>query len=538
MGCNGSRPKTADGEEQKNKKSKDKKNNSNDVRVNTAADTPISASTSAAVPAGGKVRASAPPQTAGNNNNNETTTSGTSTSAQGRTKPPQSSASSTSVESDAGTPPAMMPRPYREPFSEEPIHEPEVMSAAPLPLIVYNERVNQYKNRNSSFNDNRESNRSSNRYDNDYMMESFSSTFSAPQLFRISPTQRAERGEGTWEWWYEQVDNLRITKDCTSRARLEDIQNRLMRQYDTDKSRVELDLCCCYMERSAPYVLGRLLASPSITEIRWITALRLDGNYFTDEGFGNMLAVMSIANESRPILPLLKQLYLNNMNLDANSIHGILFYLFPFKLSPALTRGINVQRPPPLTLTADARGSSIVSESVGYPLRAYVPFDNTPHIPLFPSLEVLTFCDNPGIGNRGFALLLRCLLAPHYERRELFLLDLSRCGIDEVGVGYLREYLTQLPISRRNGENVVSLRRVALIGNRHSINRARSVSSNEGSHFQSHYYDNNNYNSNSNNNINHVYNMRKKSGSHYHRDFHNGNDDDDLSRERDVSIVL
>ncbi|ORC89059.1 uncharacterized protein TM35_000142700 [Trypanosoma theileri] len=557
MGCNGSRPKAAVKDQNKNKKSSNNNNNNNNnnTRVDSSPASPLppgspvvvtttggpkilrtSAAAAAAAAAaarggGGRVRGRGPQP--GTEGDGTASRPHSSSSVDSRTKPPQSSASSKSDATDAVAQ-ASAPRPYQEPFSAEPVQEHEVSTASPLPLVVYNEQGN-YKRNNCSFsNGNRESNRSSNRYDNDYMTESFNSSFSSPQLFRISPTQRAQRGEGTWEWWYEQVDKLRITKDCSCRARLEDIQNRLARQYDTDKGRVELDLGWCYMERSAPYVLGRLFASPFIAEIRWITALRLDGNYFTDEGFGNMLAVMSVANESKIVLPLLKQLYLNNMNLDPNSIHGILYYLFPLKPPRALIEETNTLRPSrSLPVMSAVRGPTIAGESIGFPLRAYIPFDNSPHTPLFPSLEVLSLCDNPGIGNRGLAVLLRCLIAPHYERRELPVLDLSRCGIDEVGGRYLREYLTHLRISRKNDENLVALRRVVLIGNRHSMDRAQSICSNDDSHYQSNDYDNNNIN-----NKNNMYTMRKQSGSHHDGYLQNGNDDDASSRDRDVSIVL
>lgn len=287
----------------------------------------------------------------------------------------------------------------------------------------------------------------------DYLLPSGSSTSSTPQLFRIASTQRAQQGEGTWEWWYEQVENLRITQDNVCRERLQDIQNRLVRQYDTDKGRVELDLGWCYMERSAPYVLGRLLASPFLDEIRWVTSLRFDGNYFTDEGFGNMLAVMGATNEKTTVLPLLKNLYLNNMNLDPCSIHGILFYLFP--LDQFCASGQENRR-------------TIAGKHFGFPVEAYVPFYGAPRAPLFPALEVLSLCDNPSLGNHGVAEILRCFVAPHHEKRVLSILDLSRCGVDEVGVRHIREYLAHLPLAEEGGERIVVADRIVLFGNRHS----------------------------------------------------------------------
>ncbi|EAN96953.1 hypothetical protein, conserved [Trypanosoma cruzi] len=300
------------------------------------------------------------------------------------------------------------------------------------------------------------------RMDDEYFLPSDSGT-STPLLFRIEPLRRAQTGEGTWEWWYDQVENLRITKDNSSRARLQDIPNRLTRQYDAKKDQVELDLGWCYMERSAPYVLGRLFVSPYLREIRWVTSLRLDGNYFTDDGFGNMLAVMGVANESKTVFPLLKNLYLNNMNLDHCSVYGILFYVFPMDLSCA-ARGTQVPR--------------IAGQVAGLPAEAYMPFHGAPHAPLFPSLEVLSLCDNPGIGNNGLAEILRCFVAPHYERRTLPVLDLSRCGVDEVGVGYINEYLEQLRIADKRGDYIVVPRRVVLFGNRHSSSSKSSVDGN------------------------------------------------------------
>ncbi|SCU71583.1 leucine-rich repeat-containing protein [Trypanosoma equiperdum] len=285
------------------------------------------------------------------------------------------------------------------------------------------------------------------------------SNSSSPQLLRIQPSERAQQGDGTWEWWYEQVEKLLVTKDCNSRTRLQDIPNRLTRQYDADKEHVELDLSWCFMERSAPYVLSRLLASPYLVEIRWVTALRLDGNYFTDDGFGSMLEVMSTVNETQLTLPLLRHLYLNNMNLDHHSLHGILFYLFP----------VDDACYPSVGLTSDSR--AIAGRAFGKPPKAYLPFNSAPRIALFPSLTVLSLCDNPGIGNLGLIELLRCFLASHYEHRVLPVLDMSRCGIDEVGARCIREYIEKLPLAVEENRPVVTTQRIVLYGNRHSADR-------------------------------------------------------------------
>ncbi|RNF03868.1 hypothetical protein TraAM80_05523 [Trypanosoma rangeli] len=297
--------------------------------------------------------------------------------------------------------------------------------------------------------------------DYDYIVSTDSSTSSTPQLFRVEPKRIVPQGEGTWEWWYEQVERLRVTKDNSSRVRLQDVPNRLTRQYDANKNQVELDLSWCYMERAAPYVLGRLFASPYLGELRWVTALRLDGNYFTDDGFGNMLAVMGAANERQVVFPLLKNLYLNSMNLDHCSVHGFFFYLFPVDAALAARQ---------------PSSSSIAGEAAGLPAEAYMPFHEAPRVPLFPSLEVLSLCDNPSIGNRGLAEILRWFMAPHYQRRILPVLDLSRCGINEVGVGYINEYLTQLSLAAKEGDCVVIARRVVLFGNRHSCSGGSSSS--------------------------------------------------------------
>lgn len=113
---------------------------------------------------------------------------------------------------------------------------------------------------------------------------------------------------------------------------LQNIHNHLIRQHDNTPQNVELDLSELYMERGGPYMLAKFLTSVHLPELRWITLLRLDGNYFTERGLGSLLATLSHANEiskSGPLFPVLRQLYLNNMNLTHNDIGGIMFYLFP-----------------------------------------------------------------------------------------------------------------------------------------------------------------------------------------------------------------
>ncbi|KAG8347932.1 leucine rich repeat [Trypanosoma vivax] len=288
-------------------------------------------------------------------------------------------------------------------------------------------------------------------------VSSRSSTVSAPQLLRVEPSLHLQQQEGTWGWWNEQINELRITKDSSSRSRLQDIHNLLLRQHSSHFDSVELDLSWCFMERSAPYVIGRLLASPYVHELEWVTSLRLDGNYFADGGFGNMLAVMSAANESRTILPMLAQLFFNNMNLDPSSVHGILFYLFPVDMAFSEPH-----------VVCQHEWETIAGSKFGLPSDAFQPFNSLPQRPLFPKLDLLSLCDNPGIGNNGLAELLRCFIAPHHEGRTLSILDISRCGINEVGASYIREYLEKLPVAIQKGMHVVVSQRVVLYGNRHS----------------------------------------------------------------------
>lgn len=285
-----------------------------------------------------------------------------------------------------------------------------------------------------------------------------SSSSSAPLLFRISPTNRAESDEGSWRWWMEQVRRDRVTRDRSSRGRLQDVQGHLARAHDEDPTNVELDLGRCYMERTAPYILGALVASPGLRELRWVTSLRLDGNYFTDHGLGNMLATMSAANERRTIMPLLEQLYLSNMNLDPQSVAGILFFLFP------------------VDFTAGKKPGSKLSP-VPEPSMDFAPLTlRPPRVPLFPSLSILSLSDNPGVGAAGLAVLARWLLAAHIEPHVLSALDLSRCGIDHSAVRVLDRYFSLLPGSITDGRNPVMPRSLVLLGNAHGIANAADVS--------------------------------------------------------------
>ncbi|KAG5479953.1 hypothetical protein LSCM1_06372 [Leishmania martiniquensis] len=298
------------------------------------------------------------------------------------------------------------------------------------------------------------------------------SSLSAPQLFRISPTERAEVEPGTWAWWREELRHERVTKDGYHRVLLQDVQTRLTTQHEDDPSTVELDFSSCYMEPTAPYVLGRLFASPQLKELRWITSLRLDGNYFTDTGFGTMLATMSAANEKQTILPVLRQLYLNNMNLDRYSVAGLFAYLFPVDRNA--TRSIPA-----------AGVLRIAGSRVSRPSGAFITAKkHGPKVPLFPSMSVLSLSDNPGVGTAGLIVILRSFLAVHYEPHIFSVIDLSRCGIDRGASRYMREYFEQLSSAIDAGCCPVVPKRFVLMGNQHGIADAHEIYSPENTGIQ------------------------------------------------------
>lgn len=284
-----------------------------------------------------------------------------------------------------------------------------------------------------------------------------SASSSVPQLFRMSPAERAEVECGTWAWWRQELRHERVTKDGYNRVQLQDVPNRLACQHDDDPSTVELDFGNCFMERTAPYVLGHLFASPQLKELRWITSLRLDGNYFTDDGFGSMLATMAAANEAQTILPVLRQLYLNNMNLDRHSVAGLFAYLFP--VDRKATRSVPSER-----------AFRIAGSRVARPSESYIAANkHGPTVPLFPSLTVLSLSDNPGMGTASLIQILRSLLAVHYEPHVISVVDLSRCGMDRAAARYLHEYFEQLPAAVDTGCYPVVPRRFVLMGNNHGI---------------------------------------------------------------------
>ncbi|KAG5506398.1 hypothetical protein JKF63_05901 [Porcisia hertigi] len=286
---------------------------------------------------------------------------------------------------------------------------------------------------------------------------------SSPQLFRVTPTTRAGAEPGTVAWWRQELRRERVTRDSYRRMQLQDIHAQLAAQCEEDPSRVELDLSNSFMERSAPYVLGRLFASREFKELRWITSLRLDGNYFTDDGFGAMLAIMSAANEEQRIMPSLRQIYFNNMNLDRHSVAGLFAYLFP--VDRKATRGISPKK-----------AFRIAGSRFSGPPEAYIPSnESSPMVPLFPSLTVLSLSDNPGIGTAGLVEILRSFLAFHYEPCTIAVVDLSRCGMDREASQYLRDYFKQLPKAMKGGFHPVVPQRFVLMGNQHGITNVQEV---------------------------------------------------------------
>ncbi|KPI85514.1 hypothetical protein ABL78_5434 [Leptomonas seymouri] len=282
-------------------------------------------------------------------------------------------------------------------------------------------------------------------------------SLSTPQLFRITPTIRDEVEPGTWAWWRQELRCEQVTRDGYSCVQLQDVANRLTCQHADNPESVDLDLSNCYMERTAPYVLGRFFASTQLKELRWITSLRLDGNYFTDDGFGTMLATMSAENEEQTILPLLRQLYVNNMNLDCSSVTGLLAYLFP------------VNRRAMHSLPSDST-LCIAGGRADRPSEAFIAGNkHGPRVPLFPSLSVLSLSDNPGLGTDGLIQILRNFLAVHYEPSSISVVDLSRCGFDKASAGSFQEYFGQLSKATEMGCYPVVPARFVLSGNQHGI---------------------------------------------------------------------
>lgn len=297
-----------------------------------------------------------------------------------------------------------------------------------------------------------------------------SSSSSAPQLFRITPTNHLETtATGTWEWWNDQVQREKVSKDGISRERLQDLPNHLELQHRKDPQHVEINLSQCYMERTAPYVVGGLLSSSMLPQLNWVTSLRLDGNFFSPDGFGNLLATLATANEKRPVLPKLEELYLNNMNLGRTVASAIFSVLFPINMSKSLG-----------TPTDDVRvGNNVTARSPLPDLQAIAKENDTilhrkpTTVVLFPSLKILSLSDNRGLEVSGLIHILRSLIATHYEASSLSVLDLSRCGIDmDVAHQYLDEFLNGVQRAYHRGNHPVIPNRVLLMGN--SMKQPRS----------------------------------------------------------------
>lgn len=281
-----------------------------------------------------------------------------------------------------------------------------------------------------------------------------SSSSSVPQLFKMSKKKNhASKDEaGTWEWWMEEVRRERITRDGISREHLQDLPNRLQCLHHEDPKNVEIDFSQCYMERSAPYSIGTLLASPHVKELQWVTSLRLDGNYFTDHGFGSLLSTLSTSNERHPVLPNLEQLYLNNMNLDRGLVAAIFSVLFP--VDEAKSFG------------SPAEDNRIGNNVAPRPnLHDHLVLSKLSKRALFPSLHILSLSDNYGLGDAGLVQILRSMIAAHYRPHALSVLDLSRCGVDASALRFVHEFLDGLPKALQDGLHPVVPHRLLLLGN-------------------------------------------------------------------------
>lgn len=286
----------------------------------------------------------------------------------------------------------------------------------------------------------------------------------------------------SWHWWREKVAQQYVTKDALSRERLLGIQAHLQSERAHNPSNVELDLSQCYFERSAPVILGRLLTSAVVPELRWITSLRLDGNFFSDEGFWSLLSILRVGSPSYPennqrILPQLKELYLNHTSIDYERAAALLAVLFPiYRAATAggtiaeLRIGNNVATVPSLMQTIEPtdywRKNTADDSMKG---SEYDRLDRDAAGPsteaLFPFLRTLSLSDNEVLGLTGFVHILRSLIATHHHSHELMVLNLCRCGIDESGVGYLEEFFQGVRIAHETKRNPVVPHLLLLSGN-------------------------------------------------------------------------
>lgn len=311
------------------------------------------------------------------------------------------------------------------------------------------------------------------RYDEDYAAtyrDDGSSTSSwssdVPQLYYMGSNNTSSKGEGTWEWWYDMVKDEQITRDVLVKEYLSDLRNWLRcKKYKNGES-VELDLSWLYPEPSAPQAIATFLTSSRIEEMKWITTLRLDGNIFSSSGFGLLLSTLANANgrESSPsVLPHLRNLFLNHMNLDRDLVSLVLHVLFPIDYASSIgdrNKAVRI-------------GSSVVSRPVALEASSFTVngtdegLDSSLTLvrPLFPSLRTLSFSDNESLGVVGLVHVLRSFIATHYEPHYLSVLDLSRCGIDESGMYYLREFLNGLDVAVQSHRNPVIPHRLLLYGN-------------------------------------------------------------------------
>ncbi|CAD2215289.1 hypothetical protein, conserved [Angomonas deanei] len=206
-----------------------------------------------------------------------------------------------------------------------------------------------------------------------------------------------------------------------------------------------MDVSNCYLERTAPFVLGQLLSTPQPSELRHITSLRLDGNYFSNDGLANALSSIAEECERTVLFPVLEQLYLNNMNLDSSAVSGVLSFLFP--IDRVAAQRFSVQLP-------------AVPEVFQRPHTVSA----TP-TPIFPAIKVLCLSDNPGLGTAGFTCVLQHLLTSHFSDHQLSVLDLSRCDLDKKCGKPLKQYVKEIDEAHAEGTFPVVTQNIVLMGN-------------------------------------------------------------------------
>lgn len=286
-----------------------------------------------------------------------------------------------------------------------------------------------------------------------------------------------------WTWWDDKVNKQFVTKDNLSRERLLGIQNLLQRQHAYDPQNVELDLSRCYLERSALRVISKFFTFPDTLELSWVTSLRLDGNFFTDEGFWILLSSLregsasSVSGCSTKALPYLKELYLNHTAMDHERAAALMAILFPIHRAATIGNPLDVLRIGNNVATLPSfmhtEGGLEHLERCGKPpsrgLGEWEYAGKASEISftelLFPHLTTLSLSDNEALGLIGFVHILRSLIATHYYSHELFLLDLCRCGIEADGVRYVDEFFQGMPVAHAQGYHPVIPHRILLSGN-------------------------------------------------------------------------